>query len=162
MEAYRHIGWAHLSTFNPLALRMLAESATDAHWERRCLVRQPAATSSRLEIGHVGSPPRLRRGGRGRSLRRGGARSLRKPPMERFASQTGIFGTKRSNDDFRATPSDHSRAAARPLSLRGTSPPGLRRGARKTSNSQSGWRRQPGSDGRWPSGRRDVRAPRTP
>ncbi|MCI0421995.1 MAG: hypothetical protein L0312_22665, partial [Acidobacteria bacterium] len=30
-------------------------------------------------------------------------RSLRKPPIERFASQTGIFDTKRSIDDFRVT-----------------------------------------------------------
>ncbi|MCI0420461.1 MAG: hypothetical protein L0312_14760, partial [Acidobacteria bacterium] len=41
---------------------------------------------------------------------------------------TCIFDTKRSNDEFRVT------LQTTPVPLRGTSPPDLRRGARKTSN----------------------------
>ncbi|MCI0419990.1 MAG: hypothetical protein L0387_21650, partial [Acidobacteria bacterium] len=57
-------------------------------------------------------------------------RSLRKPPIERFVSQTCSFDAKRSNDEFRVT------LQTTPVPLRGTSPPDLRRGVRKTSNLQ--------------------------
>ena len=55
---------------------------------------------------------------------------LRNHPIERFVSRTGIFDTKRSNDDLRVI------FQTTPVPLRGTSPPDLRRGARKTSNLQ--------------------------
>ena len=55
---------------------------------------------------------------------------LPRHPIERFVSQTRIFDTKRSNDDSRIT------FQVTPVPLRGTSPPDLRRGARKTSNLQ--------------------------
>jgi hypothetical protein len=49
-------------------------------------------------------------------------RSLQKPPVERFVSQTGIFNTKRLNDVFRVTLQttpvplrDRRRCAALPL-----------------------------------------------
>ncbi|MCI0424174.1 MAG: hypothetical protein L0312_34025, partial [Acidobacteria bacterium] len=46
----------------------------------------------------------LAQGRRSRSQLRGGATGLlRKPPIERFVSQTCMFDTNRSNDDFRVT-----------------------------------------------------------
>ena len=53
---------------------------------------------------------------------------LRKHPIVRFVARTRIFGTRRSNDDFRVT------FQTTPVPLCGTSPPDLRRGARKMSN----------------------------
>jgi hypothetical protein len=48
-------------------------------------------------------------------------RSLWKPPIERFVSQTCVFDTKRSIDAFQIIPQ------TTPVPLRGTSPPDLRR-----------------------------------
>ena len=57
-------------------------------------------------------------------------RPLRKPPMERFVPQRLFLNTKRLNHGSRCI------LQTTPVPLRGTSPPDLRRGARKTSNSQ--------------------------
>ena len=57
-------------------------------------------------------------------------RPLRKPSIQRFVSQTCIFDTKRTNDVFWVN------LQTTPVPLYGTSPPDLRRGARKTSNLQ--------------------------
>ncbi len=69
----------------------------------------------------------LAQGRRSRSQRRGWCdRSLRKPPIECFVSQTCIFDTKRSNDEFRVTLQttpvplrDRCRCAAHPLLISG-------------------------------------------
>jgi CHASE1-domain containing sensor protein len=79
-------------------------------------------------------------------------RSLGNPLIERFVSQTCVFDTKRSIEAFQVIPQ------TTPVSLRGTSPPDLRRGARKTSNlrfpgeRESRWWLQPTDD--WISGLR--------
>jgi len=56
--------------------------------------------------------------------------SLRKHPIEYFVSQTRIFDTKRSNNDFRGT------FQTTPVPLRGTSPPDLRGEPEKDPNSR--------------------------
>lgn len=48
-------------------------------------------------------------------------RPFRKPSIQRFVSQTCIFATKRTNDDFWVT------LQTTPVPLCGTSPPDLRR-----------------------------------
>ncbi len=88
-----------------------------------------ALTFRTLEIGHFDSPPRLRRGGRRHSQRRGGATG----PCGNlaFVLQRLFLDTRRLNDGSRCI------RQTTPVPLRGTSPPDLRRGARKTSNLQA-------------------------
>ncbi|MCI0625184.1 MAG: hypothetical protein L0387_26670 [Acidobacteria bacterium] len=95
-----------------------------------------------LEIGHFGSPPRLRRGGRWhRDGGPGASAGVVRPALAETSNRTfraakALARYETLEMTVLGASSDHPHAAARPLSLRGTSPPDLRRGAREASNSQ--------------------------
>ncbi len=94
---------------------------------------------NRAEIGHFGSPPRLRRGGRLRSLRRGGATGLCGILQSSASCHKLACSTRNARLRLFRSSLRPPRVAVQPLSLRGTSPPDLRRGALKASNLQSGF-----------------------